>query len=103
MLGFGRKEETVMDCPFCQKGKIKVFHKEGYFQARTSRISNKSSTKQYYVPDQYDILEGCPECGKTKKQIQDECNGKTVISHEERLERLRKRGLPLVLDNSAKS
>jgi len=29
-----------LECPFCRKGKVKIFHKEGYLQAKTGRISS---------------------------------------------------------------
>ena len=31
-IGPGRKGESEIKCPFCNKGMIKMFHKEGYFQ-----------------------------------------------------------------------
>jgi len=37
-MELGRKGETELECPFCQKGKVKIFPKEEYMQAKTSRI-----------------------------------------------------------------
>jgi hypothetical protein len=53
----------------------------------------------YRQSDTYEILEDCPNCGAKKKDIQDSYDGKykRKLTHEERLEMLKKRGLPLVL------
>ena len=99
MIGLARKGETELKCPFCNKGKVKVFHKEGYLQAHTSRISAGAKTTYHRVPDKYEVLEDCPNCEAKKKDIQDYYDGKykKKLSHEERLRCWKKRGLPLVL------
>ncbi len=99
MGGLARKGEKELECPFCGKGKIKTFYKEGYKQAQTSRISGRKSTQSFQRPETYEVLEGCPVCGKTKKEIQKAIDtGKTKeFTHDERMERFKKRGLPLVL------
>lgn len=100
-IGLARRGEIELDCPFCGKAKVKVFHKEGYMQAKTSRISAGARVTRHAIPDYYEILEDCPSCGAKKKDIQDFFEGKyrKKISHEERIEMLKKRGLPLVLEN----
>jgi len=98
-MGLGRKGETELECPFCRKGNVKTFHKEGYLQARTSRISAGAKTKHYKTPDTYEVLEDCSHCGAKKKDIQASFEGKykKKMTHQERIEMLKKRGLPLVL------
>ena len=102
--GFGRKGEILIECPFCGKAKIRVFHKEGYFQARVSRISAGAKTTRHWVPDQYMVLEDCPHCGAKKKDIEAKLEGKDEKpkSREELIERLKKRGLPLVFEKKEK-
>lgn len=99
MAGLARKGEIELECPFCIKGKVKVFHKEGYMQAKTSRISAGAKVTRQSVPDYYEVLEDCPHCGAKKKDIRDYYDGKykKKVSHEERLKMWKKRGLPLVL------
>ena len=98
-MGLGRKGETELECPFCHEGRVKTFHKEGFSQARTSRISAGAKTKYYRTYDTYEVLENCSKCGAKKKDIQDYYEGKykKKISHEERIRLWKKRGLPLVL------
>lgn len=101
MSGLGRKGETEIECPFCHKGKIKMFHKEGHLQPKFSRIAAKSAVTYYRVPDTYDVIEDCPKCGKTKKEIQDVFEGKKSVkelTHEERIKRLKDAGLPTVIE-----
>jgi len=95
MTGLGRKGETFIECPFCHKAQVRLFHKEGYIQGRTSRISAGAKITYYKVPDSYKVLENCPNCGKTASEIQkalDEDIPKR--SHRERIERLKQAGLP---------
>lgn len=99
MTGLARKGERELECPFCSIGKIKTFYKEGYKQAHTSRISGRQATRSFQRPETYEVLEDCPNCRATCKDIQAFFDGKysKKISNEERIERLKKRGLPLVL------
>jgi len=99
MTGLARKGEKELECPFCNVGKIKTFYKEGYRQAHTSRISGRQATRSFQRPETYEILEDCPKCCATRKDIQAFFDGKyqKKISNEERIERLKKRGLPLIV------
>lgn len=99
MTGLARKGERELDCPFCSVGKIKTFYKEGFKQARTSRISGRQATRSIQRPETYEVLEDCPNCTAKRKDIQAFFDGKykKKVSNKERLERLKKMGLPLLL------
>jgi sarcosine oxidase delta subunit len=88
--------EMEIECPFCSKGKIIMYHKEGYLQAKTSRISAGAKVTMRRVGDKYIVKTNCPNCGKTKEEIERAFDtGETKqVSHEERLKRLRESGLP---------
>jgi len=96
MVGLGRKGQIEFKCPFCKKGIVMVFHKEGYLQGRKSHIAAGDKIKFYKMPDIYEVLEDCPNCGKTAKEMQKayESGVTREPTHEERLERMRKAGLP---------
>lgn len=94
MGGFGRKGGAEIECPFCKKGIVRMFHKEGYLQPSFSRISAKSAVKYHRVPDTYEVLEDCPNCGKTAKEIQKNLEGEREIDHKKVLKRIKKQGLP---------
>jgi len=91
--------KTIIMCPFCSKEGVTAFHKPSYLQAHTSRISAGAKTTYSRVPDKYLIQSDCPHCGAKQKDIQDWFDGKykKKLSHEERIEHLKKMGLPLVL------
>ena len=86
-------------CPFCEKIVVVAFYKPPHREPSTSRISGKSVTKQILKDESYHIQSDCPNCGAKKKDIQAWYNGtyKEKITHEERIERFKKRGLPLIL------
>ena len=86
-------------CPFCDKVSIVAFYKPPHREPSHSRIAGKSVTKQIMKDESYHIQSDCPDCGAKKKDIQAWYDGtyKEPISHKERLKRLKKRGLPLVI------
>jgi len=61
-------DEVFIECSFCKNKTIKALHFKSYLQAHTSRISSGAKTKYSRVPEKYEILSGCAECGKSKKR-----------------------------------
>lgn len=96
MVGLGRHDEVEIECPFCGKGKIKMYHKEGYIQSKASSISSGKKFTGHKVDDSYVVQNNCSNCGKTKKEIERafETGETKQMSHEERLKRLKDSGLP---------
>ena len=86
--------KTVMQCPFCKQQAVQCFHRPAYSQAKTSRISGGSKITYTRIPETYEVCGNCPNCGKTKREIQNFFDGKKEIPHEERIERLKKAGIP---------
>jgi len=60
----------------CNEIEDVAFYKTRYPQAHTSRISAGAKTTYHRVPDTYEVLEDCPNCGAKKKDIQDYYDGK---------------------------
>ena len=86
-------------CPFCNKVGVVAFYKPPHREPSSSRISGRSVTKQIMKPESYHIQSDCPQCGAKLRDIQAWYNGtyREKRTHHEKIERLRKRGLPLVL------
>jgi phage FluMu protein Com len=86
-------------CPFCNQVGVVAFYKPPHREPSSSRISGKSVTKQILVDESYHIQSDCPHCGAEKKHIQAWYNGtyQEPRTHKEKIERLKKRGLPLVI------
>lgn len=96
LILMGWESFKIMSCPFCDIGRIKVRHvpilKKEQF-ASGSAFSKRTTT---YTREHYTVLEDCPNCGKSKKEIEKRfATGEAKsIGHKELLERLRKAGLP---------
>lgn len=88
--------ETI-ECPFCHKLTIEVFHRPSRLEHKTTHISAGSKTKYYTVPESYEILSGCSNCGKSKKEVKRAFEEETAreVPHKERIGRLSEAGLSL--------
>ena len=88
-------EYRKITCPFCNRETI-----EALYTPRTKRKSlarcRTGSGSMIYTKEKYEVLSDCPNCGKSKKEIQRTLNQGTgkSLSHKEMLERLKKAGLP---------
>lgn len=90
--------ETVIQCPFCGKQTITILHIP--FVSNTFTSKSRAGGKVTRIQkERYDILSGCSECVKSRKEVEKALNtGRTKeISHEERLKRIKEAGLPTKL------
>ena len=84
-----------IECPFC-KEKIKVLYKPSMLQFKVSRVAAKTARVPYRTKEKYEVLvDKCPKCGKTKKQIKKALEEGIPPSHEEVIRRAKEAGLPL--------
>jgi uncharacterized protein (DUF2225 family) len=82
-----------IECPFC-KSEIKALFKPSMLQFHVSRISAKTARVPYRTIEKYEILvDKCPKCGKTKKQIEIALRQGKELSNDEIIKRLREAGL----------
>ena len=85
--------EVLISCPNCGKEVVKALHFPHYRGHSISRISSGKSIKYHTVSEKYEIISGCSECGKSKKElILIDKEGK--IDHKERLKKWKEEGLP---------
>ena len=90
------EDSKSMPCPFCDVGRIKVRHvpilKKEQF-ASGSAFSKRTTT---YTREHYTVLENCPNCGASRKEIEKSLREglSKAINHKDLLERLKKAGLP---------
>ena len=86
-----------IECPFCKVGRLKVLYKPSIIQF-TSTHSAVAGTKRkaYRTHEKQEILtEKCPNCGRSKKEIEKAFSEGPRLSHDDVLKRLREAGLPL--------
>jgi len=86
-------EQKNIECPFC-KAKISCLYKPPVLQYAVTRISSRTSRTPYMTKEKYEILvEKCPNCGKTKKEILDALYHGKELTNNEVLKRLKEAGL----------
>jgi len=89
-------EELTLECPFCGKITIKCIHKPQTTYFRKARGSAISKTMAFYSKEKYQILvDKCPNCGKSKKEIEKRLKEGKQPSNEEIIRRMKEAGLPL--------
>lgn len=93
-------ENKTIKCPFCEKGEIDITIISEHMSVHTSRAAGRRARIPNYHAERIEIHNKCPNCCKSKKEIKEYLEkGKKPMTHKERLERLKKRGLPLVLES----
>jgi len=88
--------EIMLECPFCEKRVIKYLYKPASDRVRRARGSSISKTMTFWTKEKYEILsKKCPNCGKTKKEIEKRLKEGKLIPHKELIRRIKEAGLPL--------
>jgi endogenous inhibitor of DNA gyrase (YacG/DUF329 family) len=82
----------TIECPFCGKA-IKAFHKPAL--VREVKKSSWGGSKKSYKTDAevFEAIEDCPNCKKTKGEIEQALKHGKEPSHEEVIRRLKEAGL----------
>jgi len=82
-----------IECPFC-KTKLKALYHPSMLQFHVSRISAKTARVPYRSPEKYEILVNkCPNCDKSKREIENALKHGKELPNEEVLKRLKEAGL----------
>ncbi|MFH1473849.1 MAG: hypothetical protein ABIE55_03045 [Candidatus Aenigmatarchaeota archaeon] len=86
-----------IECPFCKKGEISVHYRPSMRRfSSSSSASAGTKRKAYFTPEKHTVLsEKCPNCGKSKKEIERALKEGPRMSHEEIIRRAKAAGLPL--------
>lgn len=91
-------EVLTIECPFCKEKVIKVMHSPQVYSSQTIRVGSNVKTIPKLTEAKDEVLsEKCPNCGKTKKQIEKALKEGVPLSKEERLKRLKEAGLPFII------
>jgi len=89
-------EIIEVECPFCKKGKIRISRSPEKYTTQTIRVGSNRKTIPKLIPGKQTVLsEKCPNCGKSKKEIEDALKHGVPPSHEEIIRRAKEAGLPL--------
>lgn len=88
-------QELLIDCPFCEKAKIKVRHKPSVTTRKLSKTATFGSRYNLIKTKEiYQVLEDCPNCKKTKKEIEKRLKEGKPLDHKKLLERIKALGGP---------
>ena len=86
IVGIVEIMEIEITCDNCKKGKLKVIQTKKVItekKGHLGRTYSESKNRDIYITKE------CPECGAIK--------GKRVLSHEEKIKRLKEAGIPLIV------
>ncbi|MFH1825136.1 MAG: hypothetical protein ABH873_07950 [Candidatus Firestonebacteria bacterium] len=89
--------ETLTNCPFCSKMTITILHIPLVINKFVNR-GRSGGTRTRKNEEKYNVLSGCEECGKSKKEVEKELNEGKQIPHEEKLKRAKESGMPTILE-----
>lgn len=90
-------QHVNLECPFCKKKAVKAVYHPPILQAKTSRISAGAKTTFYRTREKYEIISGCSNCGKSKKEVSKALKEGGKRDKRKRLEELRKQGFPVTI------
>jgi len=85
--------EQLTNCPFCGKLSIKILHIPHVVNKFASGC--RAGGKRTFIQEEkYNVISGCEECGKSKKEVEKTLNQGKEIDHKEVVKRIKKQGLP---------
>lgn len=91
-------ENEVIKCPFCKKGNIDVTRTSEYYSYHSARAFGKVKRIPVHHSERFEVNNNCPNCRKKGGEIKEFLEkGRKPLTHSERLEIFKKRGLPLVI------
>ena len=84
-------EVIIIECPFCGES-VKALHRSALVRER--KKSSWGGSKKSYTRDEefFEVTEDCPNCGKTKKEIEKALKEGKEPSREEVIRRLKEAG-----------
>lgn len=87
-------QELLIDCPFCEKAKVKVRHKPSVISKKRSVTASMGSKYNLHQSKEvYEVLEDCPNCHKTKEEIKKRLIEGNPIDRNRIIERMKDMGL----------
>ena len=93
------REIIEITCPFCNKGKIQIYQ-QGSVKKYVSGPYGGGKRKVFQSEDRIIVASNCSICGKSDKEIQKKLEEKKEVSHEEKLKRSKKAGMPTVIETT---
>lgn len=87
-------KKLLMDYHLCEKAKIRVRHKPSVISKKRSVTATHGSKYNLHQSKEvYEVLEDCPNCGKTKEEIKKRLIEGKPMDRETVLKRMKEMGL----------
>ncbi len=87
-------ERMTIKCPFCDKGDILTLYTPRTMTMRKSSCSAKTAYSPFFKDPKTEVVsEKCPNCNKTKKEIEDCLKHGKQLTNDEVRKRLLEAGL----------
>lgn len=87
-------EKIKIECPFCKENTISTLHNPAHLEYVYSHAAGKSVKKAFTKSEKYELLvDKCPNCGKSKKDIEKALKHGKEQTNSEVLRRLKEAGL----------
>jgi len=89
-------EQKIIKCPICGQGDITTLYTPKIMITRYGRAASNKKAITYFKDEKYQVLsDKCPNCGKSKKEIEKRLKEGKEPSNEEIIKRMKEAGLPL--------
>lgn len=87
-------EQKTIKCPFCEQGDIITIYIPRMMVTTYGRASSNKKAMNFFKNEKYEILsEKCPNCGKSKKEIERALIEGIPLSNKEIIRRMKEAGL----------
>jgi len=87
-------EILTIECPFCKERVIKSMHSPETYGSHTVMVGSNRKTIPKLTPAKDEVLtQNCPNCGKSKKEIEYALKHGVPLSNNDVLKRLREAGI----------
>ena len=87
-------EKRTIKCPFCKEGNIETLYFEREQVSRVARAAGNSKTITYMKDPRTEVIsEKCPNCGKSKREIEKRLKQGKSVSKEDVIARMKAAGL----------
>jgi predicted RNA-binding Zn-ribbon protein involved in translation (DUF1610 family) len=89
-------ETKKIKCPLCELGEIVTLYTPKLMVTRYGRAASNKKAINYFKDEKYEIVsEKCPNCGNSKKEIENALKHGKEPTNEEIIRRMKEAGLPL--------
>lgn len=92
------KQIIFLKCPFCKKGEIEAIYFPSVLRSRKGSWGGYKPKFERSADSIIITSDKCPNCRKTRKEIQKKIKGEEEMDHKKVVDRMKKQGLPTQIE-----